>query len=231
MKTLIFLMLTLVSLVLFPDLAKAKEYSLKWSELRVFASETRFNNQPEELNAMLAADGIEKLDTAVGFGLEANAQVNSWFKAGTKFKGIFAGSNKKEAQFPATEYIQIQQYSAGLIGRVGLINKQNILFDIFAEAGLSNNTIEIKSSFGSSKWDKKSHFYQRAGASLATGSSSLKFYVEGGFENFKLDNLEHTGTFGQNTSSIDLSGPFVGVGLIISGIPSWIKPGGVSVGD
>lgn len=231
MKTTLFLMLTLVSLLMYPDLAKAKDYSLKWSELRVFASETQFANQSEELNTLLAADGIEKLDKVVGFGLEANADVTSWFKAGTKFKGIFAGSNKNEAQLPATEYIQIQQYSAGLIGRIGLINKQNFLLDVFAEAGLSNNTIEIKSSLGTAKWDKKSHFYQRAGASLAAGGSGFKFYVEGGYENFKLDNLEHTGSFGQSTSSIDLSGPFVGVGLIFSGIPSWIKPGGVSVGN
>jgi hypothetical protein len=230
MKTIIFLIIVTTSTLIFPDSAKAKDISMNWSELRVFATETTFANQSEELNTLLEMDGIEKLDKVVGFGLEADAEVTKWFKVGTKFRGIFTGSNKKEAKLPATEYLSIQQYSAGLVGRISLINKQNLLLDIFAEAGLSNNTIEIKSTLGSAKWEKNSHFYQRAGASLAAGGPAIKFYIEGGYEMFKLDNLKHEGQFGQNTSEIDLSGSFVGIGLVFSGIPSWIKPRGLSTG-
>lgn len=210
--------------------AYAKEYSLKWSEIRFFLSETTFAHEDENLNSLLQADQIEKLNKVTGFGLEVDAEVTPWFKAGTKIKGIFAGSNKKEAAFPATEYLSIQQYSAGLTGRLVVVNKENFFFDVFGELGLSNNTIELKSSFGTAKWDKNAHFYQRAGGSLGFGSSAVKMYVEGGYENFKLEKLNYEGTIGQNADSIDLSGSYVAVGLIVSGIPSWIKPGGLSVG-
>ncbi|WP_409478686.1 hypothetical protein [Pseudobdellovibrio sp. HCB154] len=217
--------------VLFMNIpAHAKEFNLKWSEVRFFLSDTTFANKDENLGALMQAEQIEELKKVTGFGLEVDAELSSWFKAGTKIKGVFNGSNKKEAPFPATEYLSVQQYSAGLTGRVMLVNKENFFFDVFGELGLSNNTVELRTTMGNAKWDKNSHFYQRAGASTGFGGSSFKMFVEGGYENFKLDNLKHEGAIGQNINEIDLSGPYVSVGLIISGLPSWIKPGGLSIG-
>lgn len=210
--------------------ARAKDYNLKWSEVRFFLSDTTFANRDENLGALMQVDQIEELKKVTGFGLEVDAEVSSWFKAGTKIKGVFNGSNKKEAPFPATEYLAVQQYSAGLTGRVMLVNKENFFFDVFGELGLSNNTVELKTTAGNAKWDKNSHFYQRAGASTGFGGSSFKVFVEGGYESFKLDNLNYEGTIGQNIDEIDLSGSYVSVGLIISGLPSWIKPSGLSIG-
>lgn len=210
--------------------AYAKEYGLNWSEVRFFITNTTFTHRDEDMDSVLQADQIEPLKKVSGFGLEADAEITSWFKAGTKIKGVFNAANKKEAPMPATEYLAIQQYSAGLTGRLMLINKDNLFLDLFGELGLSNNTIELKSSFGDAKWEKDSHFYQRAGASMGFGSSGFKMYVEGGYENFKIDKLNHQGTFGQNIDTIDLSGNYVAVGLVISGLPSWIKPGGVTIG-
>lgn len=226
MKTLIITLMILLITVT----ANAKEFSLDWSEVRFFLTETSFANKDENVNALLQPDQIEELNKVTGFGLEVDAQVLSWFKAGTKIKGVFNGSNKKEAAFPATEYFAIQQYSAGLTGRIGLVNKEKFFLDVFGELGLSNNTIELKATAGTAKWEQNSYFYQRAGSSLGFGGSGFKMYVEGGYENFKLDNLKHQGSVGQNITEMDLSGPYVGVGLIISGLPSWIKPGGLSIG-
>ncbi|AZZ35295.1 hypothetical protein CIK05_00240 [Bdellovibrio sp. qaytius] len=208
----------------------AKDLNLKWSEIRFFLSDTKFANKDENLGALMMPDQIEEMKGITGFGLEVDAELNSWFKAGTKVKGVFNGSNKKEAAFPATEYISVQQYSAGLTGRVMLVNKDNIFLDMFGELGLSNNSVELKTSGGTAKWEKNSHFYQRAGASMGLGGSLLKMYVEGGYENFKMKNPNYEGTIGQNINEIDLSGSYVSVGLVISGIPSWIKPGGLSIG-
>ncbi|MCM2353789.1 MAG: hypothetical protein NDI63_09250 [Pseudobdellovibrio sp.] len=217
--------------VLFMNIpAHAKDFNLKWSEVRFFLSETTFANKDENLGALMQADQIEELNKVTGFGLEANAALSSWFKAGTKIKGVFNAANKKEAPFPATEYLAVQQYSAGLTGRLMLANKKNFNLDLFGELGLSNNTVELQTTGGKAKWDKNSHFYQRAGASVAAGGESFKVFVEGGYENFKLDNLKYEGTIGQNINEIDLSGSYVSVGLIISGLPSWIKPGGLSTG-
>lgn len=204
--------------------AHAKEINLKWSEVRFFLSDTTFANKDENLGALMQADQIEELKTVTGFGLEVDAELSSWFKAGTKIKGVFDGSNKKEAPFPATEYLSVQQYAAGLTGRVMLVNKEKFFFDVFGELGLSNNTVELRTTAGNAKWDKDMHFYQRAGASMGIGGSAFKMFVEGGYENFKLDHLKYEGTTGQNIDEIDLSGSYVSVGLIVSGLPSWIKP-------
>ncbi|MBY0452519.1 MAG: hypothetical protein K2P92_05740 [Bdellovibrionaceae bacterium] len=212
-------------------LTHAKDLDLKWSELRVFADQTTFSQFPSDLNDLAKLNGIDELHSVVGFGLEANAELKEWFKLGTKFKGVFSGSNKKEASSSTTDYLSVQQYSAGLTGRINLLKSDSLLIDTFVELGLSNNTIEIHTSVGQGKWEKNSHFYQRAGLTAAFGGPSFKFFAEGGYEVFKLDNPEYQGTIGSQIQTIDLSGTFVGVGMIISGIPSWIKPGSVSSGN
>ncbi len=206
----------------------AKDLNFDWSEIRFFLNQTQFVNTSSELKAIMQADQIEEFNQAIGFGLEATAQLVPWFKIGTKFKGIFSGSNKAESAPPAQYYLSYQQYSVGFTGRINLVSKDLFLLDLFGELGLSNNSIEIATSSGKASWKQDAHFYQRAGMSAGVGSAAMKFYVEGGYEMFKLDNLSHSGVIGSNISGLDFSGPYMGVGLIISGVPSWIKPSGAS---
>lgn len=222
---------SLLAVLLSAPFAQAKDLDLKWSELRIFADQTNFSQFPSDLNDLAKMNGIDELHSVVGFGLEANAELKEWFKLGTKFKGVFAGSNKKEASASSTDYLSVQQYSAGLTGRVNLLKSDSFLIDSFVELGLSNNTIEIHTAAGQGKWEENSHFYQRAGLTAAFGGPSFKFFAEGGYEVFKLDHLDYQGTVGSQIQTIDLSGTFVGVGMIISGIPSWIKPGSISSGN
>jgi hypothetical protein len=146
----------------------------------------------------------------------------------TRFKGIF---NSVYPPGSTASYIQLSQYSAGLLGRVPLVDSNTVLVDIFAELGASNNKIEVKTSAsGSAEFTKDSVFFQRVGASLGLGWSSFKIFAEAGQEFHKIDNLNKSGSLVAAVSSVDLSGPYVSVGLVISGMPSWIKPGGISTG-
>lgn len=222
--------LYVVSLVILTSgqLALAKDIDFKWSEIRLFISETSLASSPSDLNALTVADGVPELKKLTGFGLEATAELSSLLKVGTKFKGIFSGTNKEEGVTPSTAYLSVQQYSAGLTGRLAVANTPNVLFELFAELGLSNNTIEVRSTAGNATWTKDSHFYQRGGLAAGFGSKDFKFYAEGGYENFNLDGVSYEGTVGSTIKSIDLSGAYVGLGLIISGVPDWIKPKGIS---
>ena len=54
--------------------------------------------------------------------------------------------------------------------------------------------------------------------------------VEAGQEWNKLTDLKFEGTLANNVTEVDFSGPYISAGLIFSGIPSWITPGGITFG-
>ena len=209
--------------------AQANE-GLKWSELRVFISNNSFFKEPTEFNNLTVADNVEKLDHLTGFGLEVDAHFKPWLKIGTRIKGIWNSVYPPNNSWPATAYLSVSHYSGSMLARVPVVEKEVFLFDVFAELGLSNNKIDIQTiSSGKVTFTKDQHFFQRAGASIGLGSSSMKIYLEAGQEWNNLNGLNREGTLSTNISSIDLTGPYYAFGLIISGIPSWIKPGGFSI--
>lgn len=208
--------------------AQAADIDFKWSELRLFLSNNSYTDDNSSLNNLGTTDNIEKMKSFAGFGLEADAKLNSWFKVGTRFKGIF---NSVYPPGSTASYIQLSQYSAGLLGRVPLVDSNTVLVDIFAELGASNNKIEVKTSAsGSAEFTKDSVFFQRVGASVGLGWPSFKIFAEAGQEFHKIESLNKSGSLVNTVNSVDLSGPYISAGLIISGMPSWIKPGGISTG-
>lgn len=205
---------------------------LKFSELRVFLSNNTFGTPQTSLNNQTAPDSVEKFSQLTGVGLEADARVKPWLKVGSRIKGIWNSVYPPNPPTPATSYLQISQYSAGLLARVPLAEKDWLQADIFAELGLANTKIDIQTiSAGKGTYTRDSGFYQRAGVSVGIGSAALKIYAEAGQEFNNLGTPSYEGTLtANNVSTVDLSGPYYAVGVIISGIPSWIKPGTVSVG-
>lgn len=202
---------------------------IKWSELRVFISNNTFTTSPTALNSLTAADNVEKLDHLTGVGLEVDGQIKPWLKIGTRIRGIWNAVYPPNPPSPATAYLRISQYSGGMLARIPVVNTDVVLFDIFAELGLGNTKLDIQTiSSGNAAFTKNSGFYQRAGASLGLGSAAMKLYIEAGHEWNNLNSMSFEGTLSNTVSSVDFSGPYYAIGLIISGIPSWIKPGGFS---
>lgn len=210
----------------------AADIDFKWSELRVFISNNTFAKEPTELNNLGNTDNIEDYKGFTGIGLEADAQLTKKFKVGTRIKGIWNSMYPPNSPMPATAYVGVSQYSAGFLGRATLIENENLLVDVLAELGLANTKFDVKTSgSGNGQFTKDAGFYQRLGASVGFGWSSVKFYIEAGQEWNNLNDIKFEGTITHNLTSLDLSGPYYAFGIIISGIPSWIKPGGISVGN
>lgn len=204
---------------------------MKWSELRVFLTSNGFAKEPTQLNNMSAPDNVEKLKDLTGIGLEADARVKPWLKVGTRIKGIWNAANQPNPPSPAVAYVQVQQYSAGIVGRVPVVEKDGANLDVFAEIGLANTSIDVQTvSSGKGSWTNNAGPYGRAGVSVGLGWPTFKFFFEAGQEWNNLDKLSYTGTMTNNLSSVDFSGLYSAVGVIIYGIPSWIKPGGITVG-
>lgn len=214
----------LASLIVLPAQAK-----FKWSELRIFATSNQFDHAQNQLNLLTTADNVRTFKTYSGIGIEADAQVLSWLKVGTRYNGSWSKVTEPYAPSPAPAFIAIQQSAAGMLVRVPLVQQNWIQFDVFGELGLANTHIDVQtSSSGGGTFTQNAGFYQRAGASLGIGWKSFKIYVEAGQEWNRMSNPSYSGTLSTGINSIDLGGPFYAAGFIISGVPSWIKPGGVS---
>lgn len=228
--TLFFITTLQISSLFFSNSASADD-GFKWSELRLFGASNKFTNEPTALNNLSAVDNTQKLTDLTGFGLEADARVKSWLKVGTRIKGIWNSVYPVNPPSPATAYLQVTQYSAGILARIPLAEKDLLYADAFAELGLANTKIDVQTiSTGKATFTNDSGFFQRAGVTVGIGSPAVKFYVEGGQEWNTLNQIKFEGTLPNSITSVDFTGPYYAIGLIISGIPSWIKPGSITVG-
>jgi hypothetical protein len=203
----------------------------KWSELRVFLMTNTLSDKPAALNNITAPDNVDPLDTLYGIGLEADARWK-WIKIGSRIKGVLMSKDAPNPPSPATAYFTIGQYSGGVLARIPLVENDTINFDVLAEVGAAKTSIEVATnSSGKGEFKCDACVYERVGASLNIGWPSFKFSIEGGQEFNKLSSLDYSGTLtSHNVDSVDLSGPYVAVGVVIYGIPGWIKPGGITVG-
>lgn len=232
MKTKIYKTLLLSIITHIFSLTALADDGIKWSELRIFLSSNTFSSAPTALNNLTAADNVQKLNDLTGLGLEAVGQFKPWLKVGTRIRGVWNAVYPLNHPTPATAYLAISQFGGGAVARFPLVDKEWMQFDAFGELGLVNTTIDILTiSSGKGSFTKNSNFYQRAGASIGIGSPSVKLYFEAGQEFNNLNDMSFEGTLSNNISSVDFSGPYYAIGLIISGIPSWMKPGFVSVGS
>lgn len=204
--------------------------SLKFSELRILATTNTFATEPTALNNLTAADNVQKLDTSNGIGLEADAKYKA-FKVGTRFKYVLMSKEPIGAAVGGPSALTISQYTVGLLGRYPIVDNDLLTFDVVAELGMANTSFDVKTiASGNGTFKKDGSFFQRAGAAFGVGWPSAKFYFEVGQEWNKLDDMSFTGTIANNINSVDLSGPYFSIGLIISGMPSWITPGGITFG-
>lgn len=216
-------LLTTVILITLTHNAYADD-KIKWSEIRLFHSTLNLATTPTSLNNLSAPDGVSGLDTLRSLGLEIDGQWK-WLKIGAKFTYMNSSSEPPNSPFPPLAYQSTRQFNAGIVGRLPLADKDSLLFDVFAEIGASDTTLDVQTiGSGRGSLDKDQNFYQRAGASVGIGSKDLKLYIEAGQEFNKLDGLKATGTLVSGISTVDLSGPYYSIGLIISGVPDWLTP-------
>ena len=209
--------------------AKADD-GLKWSELRVLINTNTLATAPTALNNLTAPDNVPALDTLHSIGIEADAKYK-WIKVGTQLRGTLFSLTPPNAALGGNSSLTVQQYAGGVLARIPIIDKDMLQFDVFAELGIANTKIDVQtSSSGKGTFTKDSGFYQRAGASLGLGWATFKFYVEAGQEWNNLNDLSFQGTIANNIKSVDFTGPYYALGIIIYGMPSWIKPGGITVG-
>ncbi len=203
------------------------QLALSWSEVRLFASTNRFGTAPDGLNSLTTTDKVNSLSALNGLGFEADFHLLPWLKGGIRYAGIWTLMTPDNAPNPPTAFLAVQQTKFGLILRVPLAEKDWLRFDLFGEAGSANTHIDLQTiGSGQGTFSKNGSIYERAGASLGIGWKSMYVFFEAAQEWNNLDGVSFAGSLPNSITAIDLGGMYYGVGLIFSGIPSWVKIGG-----
>lgn len=213
-----------IALINFFTVNTKADDNVKWSELRLFHTTNNLTTAPTALNNLTAPDNVPALDTLQSLGIEIDGQYK-WIKFGVKFGYTNSSAQPPNAPFPAPAYLSVSQLTAGVLTRIPIITQPAFLLDAFAELGAADTTFNAQTvSSGKATIEKDKNFYQRAGASVGVGTSAIKLYAEVGQEWNNLKDLSSSGTLVTNIPSVDLSGTYYAIGLIISDVPEWLKP-------
>jgi len=122
---------------------------------------------------------------------------------------------------------EIQQDSVYGVLRIPFVRTPIIRADVVGAVGGANTTFKIKTASQDGQLIKKSDPFgsvvMNYGGSLAVGFSGVYLVVEAGVETNKMDGFKREGTINNNVDKIDISGPYVTVGLMFDGVTATKK--------
>ncbi len=183
---------------------------------RVFlgASEGKLSNVNTELRNL----GLEEMGSVPFYGAELTYKVLPIVEVGLNYlkrqntrKSTATSSSNYGAEFDQNIFLGIL--------RIPFIKTSVLRIDVFAGIGGSNTKLKINTASVNGEVSKKdskefvASFTSRYGASVGAGFKGVYFYVEGGYEDNKVNSLDRTGNINTNISSIDMSGTYGLIGL------------------
>ena len=183
---------------------------------RVFigASDGDLTNVNNELQAL----GLEEFGSIPMYGAEITYAVLPVLEVGLNY--VKKQNIRETSGGAGTDYkAEFDQDVFLAVARVPFFKTSFLRLDVFGGIGGSNTTLNINSATQSGEITKSddSEFVasvaSRYGLSVSVGYKGVYFFVEGGYENNKVDSLKRTGTLSDNISFIDMSGPYGFVGL------------------
>lgn len=178
---------------------------------------------PSDVNTEQSAQGLKEVDDISALGAEAVFSFAKLFDGGFRYTKRYIKSEEEPAN-AATDYSStIDQDSVSAIGRVPFISTNLLRMDIFAGVGGAKTSLKMKTAAQDGELTKSMSLLTQYGASVAFGYKKVFFVIEGGYEGNKVDSLEKTGTMNGNISTIDLSGPYISVGILFDSVASKAK--------
>ncbi len=196
------------------------------ADARLFAGIT--TAAPGNLNQEMKAQGLNDFKSIMKYGVEITYPVTSFLNGGLRYTKRYV-STSEISPAGANFYGLINQDSVSLIARAPLVNGDAFRFDIFGGVGGTNTSFTIKTATQAGNLDRRdsgdwfSTLTTTAGASVGVGHKSFFVYVEGGYESNKVDSFKRSGNINGNIQTIDLSGPYVMLGLMFNGVTASTK--------
>ncbi|UYL09245.1 hypothetical protein B9G69_001485 [Bdellovibrio sp. SKB1291214] len=193
---------------------------------RLFIGST--NVSPTELNTSLESQSMKKVDSITQYGVEIVYPAFQYLDVGVRYAKRTLNNDENPAN-AATDYTaKIDQDTFMFLARVPFYKSDVLRLDAFAGAGGSNTTYTIKSATEDGSLTKKANSgwfatpYAAAGASLAVGYKWIYFIMEGGIESNKPESFDRSGSVSSNINQIDLSGGYLTIGILFTGVPGTI---------
>ncbi|MCM2321827.1 MAG: hypothetical protein NDJ90_01035 [Oligoflexia bacterium] len=179
--------------------------------------------RPTELNREMTAQGLDTFNGLTSFGVEITYPALRFLDLGMRYTRRL-GMEYVSGGNSTLHYGAIGQNAILLLARVPFLRTSVFKFDIFAGAGGTNTTLEMKtpsldgklSKVGPAEWFAAPTWSY--GASAGLGYKKFYFFVEGGFERNVITKMASSGTMTGNVGTLDLSGRYVMLGLLFDGI-------------
>jgi hypothetical protein len=190
---------------------------------RLFVGNTFIS--PAELNSEMSAQGLTPFKGMPELGLEITYPLWRLLDVGMRYSRRGATEYLAGSTAATTFRGDLRQDSILLLARVPVVRTQVLKFDLFAGFGGNNTTFEIASAGENGQLTRKASSElwvaspeASAGASVGVGYRKFFLYVEGGYDLNRAHHLARTGTVGGSVGTIDLSGPYVLLGVLFDGI-------------
>ncbi len=203
----------------------------KPNQFRIYAGQSSFN--PDQLNTTLSSAGIAGLKSAILLGGEYTFLPLNILNVGARIQVKYSkvSENANPSANPLNPYYaSLQQYEGFFITRLDVVKTNSFKFDLVGGAGLSSIKVDVRTSSGEGTFSRSSdtspYFVSLAGASVGVGFGNLFLFVEGGQEWNSASSLNRSGTTSASVNGIDVSGPYIFAGIILNGVPSFIKLNG-----
>lgn len=211
-------------LLMGPCLALAKEFPV---QARFFLGSTGVD--PQNVNQTIEPLGLKKMETHNQIGLEVTYPIVNFLEVGLRYSKKFASSDEKDTDLMTDYSAKVDQDAVLLLARVPVVKTDIFRADVFAGFGGTNTTFKLTTAGQNGELKKSaaegwfSTPYTAAGASVGLGYKKIYLFAEGGVETNKVDGFERSGSINGSLSTVDLSGSYFMIGLMIDGIPGSFK--------
>lgn len=178
--------------------------------------------KPTNVNTQLSDNGFQTLKNVVQYGAEVTFAVTPWLDFGGRYVRHGVDLSGTSSTTNATYTTSIRQDSVIFLARLPIVRTSVFKFDLFGGGGAGNTNFTVQTSGASTGSYSSSATWQKnpllaGGASIGIGYKKVYFYIEGGYEQNKTTGMTQSGSLSMDVSSLDLSGPYVMIGLLFDG--------------
>ncbi|QLY26771.1 hypothetical protein [Bdellovibrio sp. KM01] len=190
---------------------------------RLFIGSTAVS--PSDLNTSLESQNMKKVENITQYGVEIVYPAFRYLDVGIRYTHRTLSNDENPSNTSTDYWAKLDQDTYMFLARFPFLKTDIVRLDAFAGAGGSNTTYTIKSATEDGSLTKKasgSFFatpYAAAGASVAVGFKWIYFVMELGMESNKPDSFDRAGTVSSNINNIDLSGSYLTIGILFTGVP------------
>jgi hypothetical protein len=181
--------------------------------------------KPDDVNAVQSAEGLDPHKALIHYGVEITTPVYKILDLGFRYQRHMGRANELGSSGPTTNYSEFDQHAVQAVARVGLLRTNVFKFDLFGGVGGANTTFTISTAGQSGELKKVAASKEwlgalvgSYGASASVGYKNVFLTLEGGMEINKASDLTRSGTVSATIEKLNLSGPYILIGLMFDGI-------------